>query len=75
MTVGIIIIATLITYFEMPTLLKNGEKKTIWAFFILLVSGTALNIALYFKVNIPNPLDLIIFIYKPVADFIQTLLG
>lgn len=70
---GIIIISALIIYFEMPLLLKNKETKTIWAFFILFGMGIALNIALAFNLNIPNPLDFITYIFQPVADIIMTL--
>lgn len=70
---GILIISSLIIYFEMPNLLKNKETKILWTFFILLFMGTALNIALAFNVNIPNPLDFITFIFQPVADIITSL--
>lgn len=73
-TLGILIITALIIYFEMPKLLKNGDRKTIWAFSILLFIGTALNIGVALNINIPNPLDLIAAIFNPFAEMMKTVL-
>ena len=73
-TLGILAITTLIIYFGMPKLLKNGDRKTIWTFSILLFIGTALNIGVALNINIPNPLDLIAAIFNPFADFLKTIL-
>ncbi|MBK3493761.1 hypothetical protein JFL43_02575 [Viridibacillus sp. YIM B01967] len=73
-TIGILVISTAISLFEMPNLLKNNKTKELWVFIILLLIGTSLSIALCLKVNLPNPLDWITFIFKPFSDFIMTTL-
>lgn len=73
-TLGILIITALIIYFEMPKLLKNGDRKTIWTFSILLFIGTTLNIGVALNINIPNPLDLIAAIFNPFAEMMKTVL-
>ncbi|MGN4125196.1 hypothetical protein ACMGD3_09315 [Lysinibacillus sphaericus] len=73
MTLGILIIASIIAYFVIPPLKKKRETKTIVVFSIFLVLGTALNIALSFNVTIPSPADLISHIFKPIRELIITL--
>lgn len=67
---GILIISSVITLFEFTYLLSKRNTKDIWIFFILLIFATGLAIAITFQVNIPNPIDWVSFIYKPVSDFI-----
>ncbi|MGE7918087.1 hypothetical protein ACQKM9_03940 [Viridibacillus sp. NPDC093762] len=73
-TIGILVISTAISLFEMPKLLKNNKTKELWVFIILLLIGTSLSIAVCLKVKLPNPLDWITFIYKPFSEFIMTTL-
>lgn len=73
-TLGILTITALIIYFGKPMLLKNGDRKTTSAFYILLFIGTALNIGVALNIHIPNPLDLIAAIFNPFADFMKTVL-
>ncbi|WP_107950514.1 hypothetical protein [Lysinibacillus parviboronicapiens] len=69
-TLGILICASLIAYFVLPPLMKKRETKTIIAFSILFVIGTALNIALTLNVPLPSPADWIAFIFKPIRESI-----
>ena len=73
-SLGIVTISAIIIFIEMPKLLKNGEKKTTWAFFILLFLGTTLSIAKGLNVKIPNPLDWITILFKPFAEFLKAVL-
>lgn len=70
---GILIISAFIIYFEIPSL-KKGGTKTIWAFSLLMSIGVALNIAIYFNVSMISPLDVIIYIFQPISDFLKTTL-
>lgn len=66
----VILVSLMIAYIMIPTLLKKGEKKTIFAFSILLFIGAILNIAIGLKINIPSPLDFITFIFTPIRKML-----
>ncbi|WP_257348508.1 hypothetical protein [Pseudalkalibacillus decolorationis] len=71
---GILLIALLIIIFEVPSLWKSKQKKELWVFFLLLIFGVGLSIAKSLAVNIPNPLDWIIAVYKPFSDAMMNIL-
>ncbi|AHN21801.1 hypothetical protein FCT18_05410 [Lysinibacillus sphaericus] len=66
----VILVSLMIAYIMIPPLLKKGEKKTIFAFSILLFIGAILNIAIGLKINIPSPLDFITFIFTPIRKML-----
>ncbi|XEC95548.1 hypothetical protein AB6A23_02945 [Paenibacillus tarimensis] len=67
---GILAVAVAITFIDVPSLLKQGLKKELWTFWILLLLGTGLSIAEGLQVEIPNPMDALAFIYKPFIDLL-----
>lgn len=69
-TIGILMISSVIARIELPYLLSKRNRKDIWIFSILLLFATGLGIAIAFQVEIPNPIDWVSFIYKPVSDMI-----
>ncbi len=71
---GILLIVIVIVLIEVPSLLKKGLKKELWVFGILLFFGTGLNIAQGLQIDIPNPMDWINVVYKPISDFLFGLL-
>ncbi|WP_249660411.1 hypothetical protein VO178_13200 [Lysinibacillus fusiformis] len=72
---GILIISIAVVVIELPKLKKGGSKLT-WAFSILLVIGTSLNIAISLNVFIVSPLDAIMYIFEPISNFlIESLLN
>lgn len=71
---GILVITVMIIIKEVPTLLRNKLKKELWVFSILLLFGTGLSIAQGLQKEIPNPIDWISFIYKPLSDLISSFL-
>lgn len=68
--VGILTAAVLIALFEVPSLLKRGYKKELWVFSVLLLVATGLCIAKSMDVKIPNPIDWISAVFKPLSDFL-----
>ncbi|NDI33190.1 hypothetical protein [Chengkuizengella sediminis] len=72
--VGIIIVAALIAYFEISPMANKKEIKDLWVFSFLLLIGTVLSIMLAIGVPIPNPLDGVTKVLKPVTNFILGLL-
>lgn len=67
---GILALAIVIAFIEVPYLLKRGLKKELWTFLILLLFGTGFSIAEGVQVEIPNPMDALAFIYKPFTDLL-----
>jgi hypothetical protein len=67
-SLGIILVATVIIMIEVPSLLKKKQKKELIVFSILLFIGVGLSIVRAFGVNIPTPIDFLAFILKPISD-------
>lgn len=72
-SLAILIIAGGIVMLEVPALLKKKEKKELTIFTILLTFGIVLSILFALGKHIPNPLDFITFILKPLSDLISQL--
>ncbi|USK85839.1 hypothetical protein [Peribacillus asahii] len=71
---GILLIVAVIIAIDVPPLLRKKLKKELWIFSILLLFGTALSIAQVLNIKIPNPMDWITAIYKPLSDMLEKLL-
>jgi len=72
--IGILAIAGIIAMAEVPRLRRKGHKKELWVFMLLLLLGTGISIAESLSVKVPNPIDGIAYLYKPINDFIQGIL-
>ncbi len=71
---GIVVTASLIVILEVPPLVKAKLKRELWLFSILLLLGTLLSIAKYLQIPIPNPLDMLYVIFKPMSDLLFSFL-
>jgi hypothetical protein len=71
---GILLVGTLITLYEVPSLIKKKLMKELIVFLILLMTGVIFSILLSLEIKVPNPFDLIAFIYKPISDFLEWIL-
>lgn len=69
-SIGILLIAAIVLWIEVPPLLEKKHKKELLVFSILLAIGVGLGIALGFGQPIPNPMDLLTFIFKPLNNAI-----
>ncbi|MGX2959674.1 hypothetical protein JNUCC23_10480 [Peribacillus sp. JNUCC 23] len=72
-SMGILLIATVILLIEVPPLLEKKYKKELLVFSILLVIGVGLSIAQGLGKTIPNPMDLLTYMFKPLNDVIAHL--
>ncbi|WP_208591131.1 hypothetical protein [Gracilibacillus suaedae] len=70
----VFLIGFILILLEVPSIWRREEKKELLVFSILLVIGIGLNVAKELNWNILNPLDVLIFIYKPISDFVMSLL-
>lgn len=67
---GIIVVVAIITALEVPHLLRERAGKELWAFLGLLMLAAALGTAVALEVDMPNPLEALTFVYKPLGDII-----
>lgn len=65
---GILAGAAVIFIIEGRTLRKRHLMKEFWIFSILHLFATGLSLAQSMHVKIPNPLDAVIYIFKPFVD-------
>ncbi|WP_391122824.1 hypothetical protein [Psychrobacillus sp. L3] len=69
-SLGILLIAAVIVKLEVPALLKNKDKIGLIIFSALLALGVGFGMALAFNIKIPNPVDFLTVILKPLNDII-----
>lgn len=67
-SVGILLVAAVILFIEVPSLVEKKYNKELIVFYILLTIGVGLSIAYSLGKSIPNPIDLLTFIYQPLHD-------
>ncbi|TGB04970.1 hypothetical protein [Halobacillus salinus] len=69
-TFGIIVITSAIFWLELPKLKKNGQKRDIWCFSVILLTATSVSIMESKGMDVPNPLDYIQSFYKSIFSII-----
>ncbi|MBP1994821.1 hypothetical protein [Paenibacillus eucommiae] len=67
---GILAVTAMIIWFEVPSLWKRGLKRELIVFSILLILGAGVSIAKSSHIQVPNPLDMMNVMFKPLGDFI-----
>ncbi|ARF12975.1 hypothetical protein SporoS204_01570 [Sporosarcina ureae] len=73
-SIGILLLAAAILWFEVPSLLDKKYKKELLVFSILLAIGVVLGIILGFGVIIPPPAELLSFLFTLLTDLMTPLL-
>ena len=68
---GILLIAGAIVFIEAPNLKGKDKKREMVVFSILLIFAVGLSVAFSLGKHIPNPMDFISFVFKPVSDAIS----
>ncbi|SFE37882.1 hypothetical protein SAMN04487969_102241 [Paenibacillus algorifonticola] len=69
---GILIISALaitLAVIELPKLAKKGWKKEIFVYLIMLAGGAFLSICAFNQIRLPSPLNIIVYIYKPLENW------
>ena len=59
---------------QIPPLIRNGLKRELWVFSVLLAIATTACAVKALGRELPNPLDAIIFVYKPLSKLLFGLL-
>jgi hypothetical protein len=68
--IAIVFVTGGIAAIEIPSLRRQKLKKDLRVFALLLVFGAGLTLADALNAKIPNMLDWITFLYKPLSDLI-----
>ncbi|WP_010497333.1 hypothetical protein [Paenibacillus elgii] len=66
----VLLAAAAIVAIEWRSLMERKLKRELWTFFLLCLIGTSLGMAEALQLNIPNPLDWISALYKPLSNLI-----
>jgi hypothetical protein len=67
----VIMAAVVFVMIDVPRLRRKKAYKELWVFAILLATGVGLGIAQSMRVQLPNPLDLIFFVFRPISDWLS----
>jgi len=71
---AVLVFSTVLCFIEIPKMLQGKLYRELWTFSILLGLGTVLAILKSLDVDIPNPSDLIAWVYSPFAGVMKGLL-
>ncbi len=72
--IGILLAAAVITAKDLPGMLRQRDWKELITYCILLSFGTTICVLFYLQYSIPNPAELIIYLYKPMSDKLDAIL-
>ncbi|MDC3415867.1 hypothetical protein [Aquibacillus salsiterrae] len=65
--IGILIIVTLICWYEVPKMRKQKMKKELILFTFFLSISTGLAVLMVIGVPVPNPADMLIRLFSPIG--------
>jgi hypothetical protein len=65
---GIVVAGSLIAYMDGPYLVRKKLFKELFFFSALLSFGLTVSILQSLRIKLPNPLDWITVLYKPISD-------
>jgi len=71
---AVITFSTVLCIIEIPKMLKEKLFRELWTFIVLLASGSVLGILKSLNVQIPNPSDLIAWVYSPFSDVMKAMM-
>jgi len=70
----VLIFSTVLCIIEIPKMVKEKLVKELWTFSILLGLGTVLVILKSLGYMIPNPSDLVAWVYSPIEGVMKSML-
>lgn len=68
--IAIVLVTVAIAAIEVPGLRRKKRTKELWVFTILLLLGAGLTIADSLQMPLPNPLNWITYVYRPLGELI-----
>lgn len=70
-SIGILLVTAVIVMIDVPSMLKNKQKKELVIYSVLLFIGVTFLILLAFEVKIPSPVELFSNMAKPFKNILQ----
>jgi len=71
--IAIFAFVTILSLLEIPKMLKKKQDRELWAFSVLLALGTVVAVLRSLDVKIPNPSDIVLWIYSPLSEIMKNL--
>ncbi|MDF2960619.1 MAG: hypothetical protein K0S39_2354 [Paenibacillus sp.] len=71
---GILAAGGLITYIEAPYLIRKKMIRELCMFTVVLIAGVTVSILQSLRIPLPNPLDWITVLNKPISDVLYSIL-
>jgi hypothetical protein len=68
---AVMVFATVLSFVEVPKMLKSKSYREFWIFSILLLLGVTLAILKSLSVPLSNPSDWVAWVFSPVSDLIK----
>jgi hypothetical protein len=65
---------TVVCIVEIPKMIRQKLFRELGTFLVLLLFGTTIGIMKCFDLEVPNPTDLLAWIFSPVKDLMKTLM-
>lgn len=59
---------------EIPRIRKKNQHKELWIYLISLSASALFSMAVSLQLHVPNPLDVIAYLFRPMGNIISTLL-
>lgn len=63
--------AGVITWLELPRMLREGEYREIWGFAAFLLLGIGISVAQTIMNDLPTPVNVITMVFKPFSDWLS----
>ncbi|MGG6309445.1 hypothetical protein [Paenibacillus macerans] len=70
---GILAVAGVIAWIELPPLLKRKHKKELWIFAALLLLAVGVSIPASLMPHFPSPLIAFTFVFKPFSELLSAI--
>lgn len=69
----ILAVAALISWMELPRMIREKERSTVWGFSVLLLLGVGISVAKVLFTDLPTPLTYIAIAFRPFSRFLTSL--
>lgn len=65
--------AGILTWLELPRMLREKEYREIWGFAVLMIIGMGISVTQSILNDIPTPLAVITIAFKPLSDWLTAI--
>ncbi|TYA11397.1 hypothetical protein FRY98_19805 [Paenibacillus faecis] len=69
----ILAVAALISWIELPRMIRRKERSAVWGFSVLLLLAVGISVAKVLFTSLPTPLTYIAIAFRPFSRFLTAL--